>query len=160
MTTANECFAASDWLIGKNSSASININLTIPKLLKIGKIKDANLNSYSGHGDISSSSDFYISSNFKGSIRISAIGNSSGGKFELSNGSDKIPFSLSYGRQHSNQLYELEPRTPLSGINTGSSSILDTKENSKYHIAIKETDLANAEVGQYSGTITILVAPD
>lgn len=160
VATSEDSQAASDGDLGKTSSGSANISLVIPNLVKISKLKDVAFNVYSGDGNLSASSNFVVATNFKGSYRITATGDGPGKSFQLSNGVNKIPYYISFGKTGSSQLAEFVPGVSLSGNKSSSESIKDTRENAKYSILIKDENLKQAEVGEYSGTVTFMVAPD
>jgi hypothetical protein len=98
--------------------------------------------------------------------RVTASGSGPGGAFALSSGSALLPFEVQWsatpGQTTGSQLLANQP---LTGLNSSSSNAADDcskgpATTASLIVILRTAALASATSGTYTGTLTLLVAPE
>ncbi|HEU4683163.1 MAG TPA: hypothetical protein VFS39_01495, partial [Nitrospira sp.] len=98
--------------------------------------------------------------------RITASGSGSGGAFVLSSGSAVLPFEVQWSDtpgQSSGQ--QLLANQPMTGLHSSSSNAVNDcskgpATTASLIVILRSAALASATSGTYTGTLTLLVAPE
>jgi len=96
--------------------------------------------------------------------RITATGSGNGGQFNLSSGGNTLPYQVAWSNapgQSSGALFS--PNIPLGGLPNSARN--DNCSNgpattASLIVTVKSSDLASAIAGIYSGSLTLLIAPE
>ncbi|MBP9837191.1 MAG: hypothetical protein KBC84_00605 [Proteobacteria bacterium] len=154
--------AANDGQIGTTSSGSVNISLSIPKLIRIKNLADVSFPTYSGSGDLSFNKDITIAVNYStGGYRITATGSGAGNAFMVIDGSKQVPYSVLFNKQTGvTGASALTPGTSLTGLTGAVKPIGSTVLNANYQVKFLDANLQAIEAGNYSGILTLVVAPE
>ena len=95
---------------------------------------------------------------------VSASGSGTGGAFTLSSGTAELPYDVQYsGSPNQSSGTQLTPNQPLSGQQNSASSddcSSGPLKTASLVIILRSTALGAAIGGTYSGTLTLLVAPE
>ncbi len=171
-------FSASDGDLGTDSQGAMDVGIEIFRLVKIAGLEDLIVKFPKNTNDININPptgrvNFCVYSNVdvKGTYSITATGSGNNGSFSLKNGENyidyKIYFTRSYERNDSNvsNHIELKPGEEAKGVGGGSSqAVLECSSENAYNATLWAmlgiTDLHDLQAGDYTGTVTLMVAPD
>jgi hypothetical protein len=157
---ASEAHAASDGSLGATSQGSLDITLTINSLVQISALDDIALPTYAG-ADIAGSDDLCVYSN-TGGYEITATGNGTGQAFELIGSSANIPYTVEWSDSAgAGSGTALTTNVALTGQGgTFSTTDCGGGNNAQVIVRASEPDLAVAPADNYTGVLTLLVAPE
>lgn len=157
---ASNAFAATQGTLGATSQGTLDITLTINALVQISALDDIPLGAYTGGGDMTGDDDLCVYSN-NGGYDITATGNGAAGAFELIGGSANIPYTVAWAT--------------TAGAGTGTSLIAGVTlanqggtfttpncngaDNAQVIVTVDDVALASAPADNYTGVLTLLVAP-
>ncbi len=152
--------------LGSNSSASLDITLTLGLLTRVTGLSDFSFGSWSG-GDLSANDNLCIGVYGTSQYRVSATGDGDGidiNAFALTNGTEFLPYRVFFNDQTgtAGQL-ELSSSTALLGQNAPGSffNLFGCFiENANIDLLIENNALAAAGGGSYSGTLTLTMIPE
>jgi hypothetical protein len=161
-------FAASQGSVGTTSTGSIDISLTIPKLVRIFGLNDIALGSYTGTGTMTGNDTFCVHSNVtSGTYKVKATSaNGTGTDFRVKSGSNYIVYDVTFdddtteagstGLDHDTE--SAGPYSATKYANVGTATCAGS-ENAGAWVTFQETALQEAEAGSYTDTLTLLVTP-
>jgi hypothetical protein len=157
---ASKAFAATQGILGATSQGTLDITLTIDPLVQISALDDIALGTYTGGANMTGADDLCVYSN-TGGYDITATGNGAGQAFELLGSSANIPYTVEWATTAgAGTGASLTTGTPL----TGQSGAFTTPncnggDNAQVIVTVDSTDLAAAPADNYTGVLTLLVAP-
>jgi hypothetical protein len=161
--TTRSSFAATQGTIGATSDGALNITLTIAILARVSGIDDIDLGTWSGSGDLAISDDICVWAS-GGGYSITASGDGAGGAFTLGSGDNTVEYSVKWADGGGSESgTALSSNAALEGqTSTATSSDCDGGNDPSATVAVEiaENQLAGAAGGSYSGTITLVVAPE
>lgn len=162
LTITVKLFAATDGQVGATSTGSANISLTLPKLIRIRNMADVLFPSYSGAGDLTFNKDITVSVNYPtGGYRITTTGSGASSAFTVAAGATTIPYAMLYNDQAGIAgTVAVTAGTPLTGQSGALRPLGTNNLNANYQVKFLETNLQSADAASYSGTLTIIVAPE
>lgn len=131
-----------------------------PQIL-INQIDDVPLGTWFGIGDMSQIMRFCVGTHGNGRrFRLTATGSASGGAFRINNGASQLPFSLEINDGAGWQsLASGNSLGPLQGTNINKCQDR-TEEPLQLRVTLRQSDLATASSGLYSGTVSLMVVPE
>jgi spore coat protein U-like protein len=97
---------------------------------------------------------------------ITATGSGSGGAFLLASGSDTLPYELQWSDTAGQSVgAQLQANQPLTAQHSAASNAVDDcskgpSATASLIVILRSTALSAASSGTYSGTLTLLVAPE
>lgn len=159
--------AATQGTVGATSSGTVNLSLTIPKLVRIFGLTDIALGTYGGTGDVTGSETFCVHNNASaGTYKIRATStNGTGTDFRLKSGSDFIVYDVTFDDSTTpaggtNLDNAVEATGPYSGTKyTGAGLGTCSAANASIEVKALEAALQDANPGAYTDTLTLLVTP-
>jgi hypothetical protein len=96
--------------------------------------------------------------------RITASGSGSGGNFSLSSGTDALPYDVQWSNSPGQTTgIQLSPNVPLTGQPNAAKNDDCSKgpaTTASLIVILRSSALASALAGSYSGSLTLLVAPE
>ena len=133
--------------------------------VRISNLRDFTLGSWSGSGDLYDNDDICIYNSGGTGYRITATGSGSGQAFTLSTTGGAVEYEVRFKDQAGSggSYVQLTSGTQVSSF-SGASSSSDCNSgvdlNANIKITVTATALGSAVPGSYSGTLTIVLAPN
>ncbi len=153
-------YAATQGELGATSTGVLNISVGIGDSVRISNLQDIS-GTFDGTNDIVGSSAACVYRNGTGNYNLSATGSGTGGAFELTDGTNTVPFSVSFNDGNGAQALTTGVQlTGLSGADIMSPSCANTGDNGTIEVTITAADLSAVPGATYSGALTLLVAPE
>jgi len=161
---------------GETSTGTSDISVDIPPLVKISGIQDLTYNDYTGHPDgitrANLNQDVCIYSNLDtdgGSYSVTLSGTSTGAPagFTITSGDgleawERIAYSAFWNDASGiGGGEEMDHGDPDDGFENFSNLIdCDGTPNANFSVSMTQANLLAVRPGTYTGTLTILIAPD
>lgn len=162
--SSTELYAATDGVVGGQTTGVASIAVTVPELIRITGLVDFNLGTYSGTGNINRNDNISIAGNDKSSAptyRVTAFGTGTASAFSIASGTNTISYRVFFNdKVGTGGAAEMTSGVPLIGRTGIHKSFSTTSDNSNYRIHIAESILRNAPAGLYSGVLTLVVEPE
>lgn len=155
LAVSSGAMAASDGTAGATSTGTAEVSVTIADIVQISDMNDFAFGNYSGTGNLSDTDDVCIYRNGTGDYTVTATGSGTGNAFTMTDSTDTIAYSVSLDGT------ALTAGTSVnqSGADASSADCGGTP-NKTLAVSISEADLQAAQAGSYTGTLTLLVAPN
>lgn len=145
---------------GATSTGLLNIYVGIGDAVRISNLQDISGN-FDGVNDLTGSSPACVYRNGTGKYNLTATGSGANGAFEVTDGANNLPVSVSYNDGSGEQQFIPGVQlTGLKGADVISPSCANTGDNGEISIVISATDLAAAPGSAYAGSVTLLLAPE
>jgi hypothetical protein len=156
--------AATQGVVGSTSTGSVAITATVPNLVRISSLDDIALGTWSGSGDMTGSDNACVWSTTR-KYQITATGSGTAGAFTLTNGGatpSTIAYSVQWaGTSGAGSGSAMTSGTALTGQTTSTTSTTcGGSTNSTLLIRVLDADLSSAPAATYTGTLTLVVAPE
>jgi len=132
--------------------------------VQISGLSDLALGSWNGAGDVESEVEHCVLGNRGGLFSIEATDDGPGDSFALTNGPVSLPYQVAY--DDGSGWSQLNSGTPLSGqrgsqnVNQFERCLAGQRPPERVRVRVLAQDLSGAIGGSYSGTLTLLVAPE
>ncbi len=160
-------YADTEGDVGKKSTGTLDIGLTIEDMMRFKVLINLDEDTVSSSGDISRQSDTCIYLNTGGKYSIMATTSQGGFKLNKRGNSKKeVGFSAYWsdtagikGRKKLNYGIPLTGQT-IDHVATKKCLNGLSKGNSNFSIQIMKDNIRKAKIGDYSTTISIIIAPD
>lgn len=152
--------AATDGAVGFNSTGTVDISLSVNDEVRISNLADIDLGIFAG-ADAIGSTDACVYRNGTGAYRITATGSGAGGAFSLTDGTNSVAYTVEY--DDGTGALALGSSTPLigrTGADPASATCATTGNNATVTTTVTAADGAALPAGTYTGTLTLLVAPE
>jgi hypothetical protein len=177
---ATPAFAQTDGSLGSTSSGTSDISVTITELARVTKVNNLAAGAYSGAVDgngngFDMADDVCIYTNASsGSYRVTLSGNynsagAAGTDFFVRGGTagDTIAYSVGWNDVRATNSGETAATAGTAITSqTGYSTALDcggateTETNARFHVTMTQADMLAERADTYTGTLTILIAPN
>jgi hypothetical protein len=158
--------AASDGIIGATSSGSVSISATVPGRVQISKLTDLVFGTVDPTANAAKTENLCVWSNTSGrTYQVTATGSGGGtsNTFALTDGTTELPYSVEWaGTSGQSSGTALATGTALTGLTsaavnpTCSSGAATT---ASLIVKMAAADLQAAVASSYTGTLTLVVAP-
>ena len=136
-------------------------DLALADGIRISNLANIRLNFTAGYDSVGSSPACIYHSG-AGSYSLIGRGSGAGGAFQLGDGAtNTLPYEVSF--DDGAGLQTLSPDIPLTNLmnaNTTSPSCADSGNNGSIDIRISALIISSVPAGNYSGTLTLVVAPE
>ncbi|MDY6943401.1 MAG: hypothetical protein SVU69_10365 [Pseudomonadota bacterium] len=154
--------------VGATSTGDLTITAAVPQRAKISYLDDIDLttalSSWDGVNPVSGSDDLCVWSN-SGGYNVTAAGNGTSNAFELSDGTNAIPYSVQWndvsgsdaGAQAMTSGSALASQT---GASSGATCSSGASLTARVIVTLGNSDLETAASGTYAGVLTLTVAPE
>ncbi|MEO1576247.1 MAG: hypothetical protein AAFU65_14975 [Pseudomonadota bacterium] len=152
--------AATDGAVGFNSTGTVDITLQVNDEVRISNLTDINLGVFAG-ADAIGSTDACVYRNGTGFYRITASGSGAGGAFSLTDGTNSVGYSVEF--DDGTGAVAMAASTPMvgrTGADPASATCATTGNNATVTTTVTAADGAALPAGTYTGTLTLLVAPE
>jgi hypothetical protein len=132
--------------------------------VQISGLSDLAFGTWNGASDVEGEVDHCVLGNQGGRFSIEATGDGPGDSFALTNGPVSLPYQVAY--DDGSGWSQLNSGTPLSGQRGSQNTnqfrrCLDgSQPRERVRVRVLAQDLSGAIGGGYSGTLTLLVAPE
>lgn len=157
---ASGAYAAVDGVPGFSSTGTLDISITVDDEVRISNLGDILLGTFAGT-DATGSSAACIYRNSATTYQITASGDGTANAFTLSDGTGTVPYSVTYADASAT------PVSVASGIaltgQDGADTDVDcavTGNNASIGVTVSAADAAALPAGNYTGTLTLVVAPN
>ena len=134
----------------------VTVNLTVTPLIRIFDLNDITFPLFTG-ANLVASDTVCVYRNGPGTYSLTPTGSGAGGAFSLSFGPSTMPYSAAWNDGAINS--PLTPNTLLPG-QLNATVTNTTCANATLTLTILATDMNTATYGNYSGTLTLIVAPE
>lgn len=158
LCAATTAQAAQDGTLGASSTGVTDITLVKDNAVQISAVNDINLGTYSSTATTIEASDDLCVFNSTASYNVTVT--TANGSFELSNGTQTIPYSLSWSDLNNTDLavfYSI-PLTGRTGDRT--SPTCDGGTNTTVAVRVDAAAFNNAVPGTYTDTVTMMIQPE
>jgi hypothetical protein len=157
---AGNAFAATQGTLGATSQGTLDITLTIDPLVQISALDNIALGTYTGGGNMTGADNLCVYSN-SGGYHITATGNGTGGAFELIGTTVNLPYTVEWATSAgAGSGTAMTAGATLAGQSgTFTTPDCGASDNAQVIVTVDSNDLASAPTGNYTGILTLLVAP-
>lgn len=156
---------AADGTLGATSNVDMNVQVTIPSLIKIHSVSNVDLGTYSVGTAPSATSNFCVWGNVNTYTMTITSANPSGtSEPQMTDGSEFVPYDVYFDDNGAATAASdavtsgsvLAPATPYA---TTGGTITGNCANASVFISVPEANLQAVSAGAYNDTMTLLVAP-
>lgn len=156
--------ASTQGSVGANSTGSVDISATVPGRVQISGLSDVAFGTVDPTIPASSAQNLCVWSNTSGrGYTITAAGSGPGSAFALSDGTNSLPYavewSASAGQSSGSALAAGAPLSGLSSAATNPSCSSGPAASASLIVKMTAADLQAAVASSYTGTLTLVVAP-
>ena len=152
--------AATDGVVGFNSTGTVDISLDVNDEVRISNLTDINLGVFAGVDAVGSSAAC-VYRNGTGNYNLTASGDGAAGAFTLTDGTNTVPYSVTYddgsGAAAATAGAVL---AGLTGADPASDTCAGTGNNGTIEVTVAAADAAGLPAATYAGVLTLLVAPE
>lgn len=166
LAISGPAFGASDGTIGATSTGTVSISATVPGRVQISKLSDVLFGTVDPTSAASKAENVCVWSNTSGrGYQITATGSGGGSSntFALSNGTAELPYAVEWaGSSGQTSGTALATGTPLTGLtSTATNPTCSAGPAATASLVVKmaASDLQAAVASSYTGTLTLVVAP-
>lgn len=155
--------AATQGALGPTSTGDLIISLDIDPLVRVSNLGDIALGNFNGGaGDLTGADSFCVYRNGAGNYNINMTGSGTANAFTLTDsGANTLPYSVDFVNGSATAMTTGASLTGQTGANTTSDTCGGgANDNVSVNVTVANADLASAPAGTYSGTLTIVVAPE
>lgn len=154
-------YAATQGTLGATSTGDFLITAVLQDLVRVSSLDDLNLGTYSGTGPLAGSEAFCVYRNGSGAYDATVTGDGGdglGSTFDLYDGSaNYMAYTVTY---NGNAILS----GGTTGTEAGNSSLQDcgganVANNATIAVSIAAPVLQASPTGTYTGTVTVLIAP-
>jgi hypothetical protein len=159
-------FSATDGTLGSDSTGSVDISITKPAQARISSMTDMTLGSWViGDGDVALNTTACIYSTSP-DYTVTATGSGTSNAFTITDGVDGTalhtrPYTVAWNQSVGAGGTALTTNTPANFTGASVTSITcGGTDNAQINIAFTEANLVQLASGTFTGTLTVLVAPN
>ena len=135
------------------------VRVQISDQVRISDLDPIDLGSFDGSSDLSGDDGLCVYRNSGGSAyTIQADGDGAGGAFTLTNGIATLPYLVDYDDGGGYAGLAAGVAAAMTGANS-SAADCGGATNARVRVTVSAVDMSTAAPGAYSGTLTLLVAP-
>jgi len=161
ISMSGSAFAATDGTVGSTSTGDLDINLVIPNLIQVSSMSDIDLGSWNGSGAKTGSDTICVYDNSGGNYNATFTGNGSGSAFTLSDGSHTIAYTVTYSDGGiASAVTSGTALTGQTGADQSSFTCATGGLNGTITVEVPQANMEAAAANTYSGTLTMVVAPE
>lgn len=156
--------AANQGTLGASSTGSVDISATVPGRVQISGLSDVAFGTVDPTVPASSAQDVCVWSNTSGrGYNITATGSGASSAFALTDGTNTLPYSVEWaassGQSSGSALTAGTTLGGLSSAATNPSCSAGPASSASLVVKMSTADLQAAVASSYTGTLTLVVAP-
>lgn len=155
LTTGMSAIAATQGTAGATSTGTAVVSVTIADIVQISDMNDFAFGTYSGTGDLNGTDDVCIYRNGTGNYTVTATGSGAANAFTMTDGTNTIAYSVTLD----GAALTSGTAANQTGAHASSANCAGTP-NKTLNVDVLAADLQAAPAGAYTGTLTLLVAPN
>ncbi len=163
MVAGNSAFAANQGSQGATSTGDLTITADVTYQVQINDLDDMTVDyaGWDGIADLTTTESVCVWSNANGGhYNITATGSGGSGAFEITGGSGTLPYSVDWtGGGAATALTTGTLAAGMTGANHG-VDCLTGGNTATLDVTIAAANMSGAVAGSYTGTLTLLVAPE
>jgi hypothetical protein len=164
LSVPGTAIAASQGTLGATSNGSVGISATVPGRVQIGGLTDIAFGNVDPSTAAAKSEDVCVWSNTSGrGYQVTATGSGASNAFALTDGTNTLPYSVEWaGTSGASSGSSLTSGTALTGLTSAAGNPTCSSGASKSAsliVKMTATDLQAAVASSYTGTLTLVVAP-
>lgn len=159
--------ASSDGTIGSDSTGTVQINAAVPGRVQITGLADVDFGTVDPTANASDAQSVCVWSNTSGrkyNVTATGDGGVGGTDFSLSDGTDVLPYTVEWASASAATSGSLlTSGSALAGLSSAAvnpSCSAGANKSASLIVKMASTDLVAAVAGSYSGTLTLVVAPE
>ncbi|MEQ8690877.1 MAG: hypothetical protein RIC89_08580 [Pseudomonadales bacterium] len=156
---ASTGFAATQGSLGFTSTGDLDIDLTVSDEVRINNLADITLGPFTG-ADVSGSSPACVYRNGGPDYQVTATGDGALNAFTLSNGTDTVPYSVTF----TDTVDAVTLASGTAAVRTGAEGdpLLNCSggDNASIGVSVTAADASGLPQDTYIGTLTLMVAPN
>lgn len=151
-------FAATDGALGETSEGTSVVTIIKENVVQISNVDDLNLGSFSSlTADMSAFDEVCV---FNSTSSYSVTVDSANTAFELRNGSEAIPYAVSWTSQ-ANPAVTVAQGVGLAGnLGSRNSPNCNGGTNASFEVQVSAADFNSAIPGTYTDTLTLMIEPE
>lgn len=141
-------------------TSNFTVDVTVPDLVRISQMDDIGLGTFDGINDAVGTDSICVYRNdASGAYAITATGDGAGSAFELADGGNVLPYQVEYDDGTGFVLMSAGGM-PLNRANADPGAVdCGGASNAQVRVTVFATDMDVAPVGNYGGTLTLLISP-
>lgn len=157
-------FAATQGSVGATSTGSVSISATVPGRVQISGLTDLNFGTVDPAAAATSTEDVCVWSNTSGkAYQITAAGSGAANAFTLTDGTNTLVYGIQWADSSGQSSgTELTSGTPLGAqVSTATNPTCSSgpTKTASLIVNMSAANLQAAAAGAYTGTLTLVVAP-
>ena len=150
--------------LGSTSTGSVSITATVPGRVQIGGLTDIAFGTVDPSSAASQSEDVCVWSNMSGrGYQVTATGSGASNAFTLTDGTNTLPYSVEWagstGQSSGTALTSGSALTGLTSTATNPTCSSGAPKTASFFVKMNATSLQAAVASSYTGTLTLVVAP-
>jgi len=156
--------AATPGTLGSTSTGTVNISATVPGRVQISGLSDIAFGTLDPAGPASNVQDVCVWSNTNGrAYSITATGSGLGGGFAITDGTNELDYGVQWattpGQSSGSALMPAGALTGLSSAAVDPMCSAGVGASASLIVSMTAAELQAAVAGSYTGTLTLVVAP-
>ena len=158
-------FASTPGTLGATSTGTVEISATIPGRVQISGLSDIAFGEVDISNSASNAQDVCVWSNTSGrGYNITATGSGAGNAFTLSDGTNELAYAVEWadssGASSGSALNSGSALAGLSSTAANPTCSSGPGESASLIVNMTQAELQAAVAGSYTGTLTLVVAPE
>ena len=155
--------AVTQGTLGSTSTGSVSITATVPGRVQIGGLTDIAFGTVDPSSAASQSEDVCVWSNMSGrGYQVTATGSGASNAFTLTDGTNTLPYSVEWaGSTGQSSGTALTSGSALTGLTSTAlnPTCASGSKTASFFVKMNATSLQAAVASSYTGTLTLVVAP-
>jgi len=161
LAAAGTAYSAENGSLGATSSGSLDVSVEVADRVQISGLDDIDFGAYGGTGSLDGNDAFCVYRNGTGAYDVTInSAQADSGDFRLSDGSNFITYSVTFNDDAAiTGGTDVSSGDSLAGNGSANSLTCGGANNASLGVSIAEDALQAAASGDYTDTITLVVAP-
>ena len=154
--------AATDGTTGSTSTGTVDISLQIDGAVRISNLDNLDLGTFTGSGPLTASDTACVYSNGATGYSVTATSTAQGvstGAFELSDGTDSIPYVVTFNDGGGASTLGFNSAATMGNARTIDDNCSAVADNATIQVDVAVVDASSVAQGTYTSTLTLVVAP-
>lgn len=157
-------WAATQGSVGTTSTGTVDLQVTIGTLARISDLDDLDLGQFTGSGDLSDNDDVCVWSSGSSGYNITGTGSGTGGAFTLGAGAELVTYTVEWASTSGQTTgSSLTSGSALTGQTTAATSTdcnAGASPSASLIVKVAESEMLGKSAAAFTGTLTLVVAPE